>query len=389
MIGIGLWPLLLPVAAMSGWFIGRRSEPVRDAQSHLSREYYLGLNYLLNEQPDKAVDVFIKLLEVDGDTVETHLALGSLFRRRGEVDRAIRIHQNLIARPQLTNEQRAESLLALGQDYLSAGVYDRAERIFREFLNIDSEHTPTSLRSLLHIYEREKNWEKAVLCARKIESLTKESMGKSISQHYCELAQIRLSQNQNDECRRYIKLALSENRDSVRATLLQAHLEEKQGRYKNAIKLYKRIKEQDPEFISEIIGPITNSYEALGHVRDLIDFLKQTQDQHPRIITALTLAKFIAQYQGLEAGMDYATAQLKHHPSIRGLHQLIDWHLISAEGKTREKLHVLQEVTDRLVADKPVYRCNHCGFSSKQLHWKCPGCHQWERIKPIHGLEGD
>jgi lipopolysaccharide biosynthesis regulator YciM len=125
---INLWPLLLPAAAWSGWWVAKRSSS--DKASHqatrLTHEYVVGLNYLLNEQADKAVDIFIKLLDVDSETVETHLALGSLFRRRGEVDRAIRIHQNLIARPQLTVHERKEALMALGQDYMSAGVFDRA-----------------------------------------------------------------------------------------------------------------------------------------------------------------------------------------------------------------------------------------------------------------------
>ena len=130
---IDLWPLLLPAAAWSGWWVSNRNHSLKEKQSshHFSHEYVVGLNYLLNEQPDKAVDVFIRLLEVDSDTVETHLALGSLFRRRGEVDRATRIHQNLIARPQLSMLQRKEALMALGQDYMSAGVFDRAERLFR------------------------------------------------------------------------------------------------------------------------------------------------------------------------------------------------------------------------------------------------------------------
>src|SRR6478609_9594774 len=127
---INLWPLLLPAAAWSGWWLAHRSfsEKRVAVSNRLSREYVVGLNYLLNEQSDKAVDIFIKLLEVDSDTVETHLALGSLFRRRGEVDRAISIHQNLIARPQLSLLQRKEALMALGQDYMGAGVFDRAER---------------------------------------------------------------------------------------------------------------------------------------------------------------------------------------------------------------------------------------------------------------------
>jgi len=168
---IDLWPLLLPAAAWSGWWVANRSNSNKshNVANKLSREYVVGLNYLLNEQSDKAVDIFIKLLEVDSDTVETHLALGSLFRRRGEVDRAIRIHQNLIARPQLSILQRKESLMALGQDYMSAGVFDRAERIFLEVVELGGSKETSSLHGLLAIYQQEKAWEKALDVIKKLE----------------------------------------------------------------------------------------------------------------------------------------------------------------------------------------------------------------------------
>ena len=162
---INLWPLLLPAAAFSGWWIARRNDASKHHQPNrpLSHEYVVGLNYLLNEQPDKAVDVFIKLLEVDSDTVETHLALGSLFRRRGEVDRAIRIHQNLIARPQLSTIQRKEALMALGQDYMSAGVFDRAERIFLEVLELGGERETRPLQDCLRFISKKKPGKKRLM----------------------------------------------------------------------------------------------------------------------------------------------------------------------------------------------------------------------------------
>lgn len=386
----GLWPLLLPAAAFSGWMVGRRHpNEVEHASPSLSREYYVGLNYLLNEQPDKAVDIFIKLLEVDGDTVETHLALGSLFRRRGEVDRAIRIHQNIIARPQLSNAQRAEALLALGRDYMSAGVLDRAERIFHEFINVKTEHSGASLYYLLDIYQQEKAWESAIACAQKIEAATGDDMQSIISHHYCEIATREYEANHFDKAKGALKKAFAANRNSVRASLLQAQLELGQHRYKAAIKLYKRIKTQDPEFISEIIEPLGVCYEHLGEEYEYIDFLKQTQQQYPRISIVLVLAKRLFTQYGLETAMDYVTTELRKHPSLRGLKQLIDWHLLHAEGKVHEQLQVLNDITQKLLKDKPIYRCEKCGFSGKQIHWQCPGCRSWDSVKPIHGLEGD
>ena len=207
---IDLLLLLLPVAAASGWYAAKRSI---DANTHkdndgFTRPYLVGLNYLLNEQPDKAVDVFIKMLEVDSEMVETHLALGTLFRRRGEADRAIRIHQNLIARPNLSKELRLQALLALGEDYLKAGVLDRAERVLLEFTEIASgEIAIIGLRHLLDIYQQEKRWDLAINIANKL--LTHgEPYQRNIAHYYCELALQAKAQSQLEQTQRYLKRAL-------------------------------------------------------------------------------------------------------------------------------------------------------------------------------------
>lgn len=389
MIAIGLWPLLLPVAAFSGWLIGRRRKVDEDNIVTLSREYYVGLNYLLNEQPDKAVDIFIKLLEVDGDTVETHLALGSLFRRRGEVDRAIRIHQNLIARPQLSKAQRTEALLELGRDYMKAGVLDRAERIFREIVDLGSGQTVVGLQYLLDIYQQEKAWDSAVKTAKKLGSIKGENMHRVIAHHYCEMAEMALAENNVDVGKQLLKKAFAANRNSVRASLLQARLESSQGHHKAAIKLYKQIKTQDPDFLSEMIVPMAASYEQLGIVNEFIKFLKETLAEYPRISIVLVLADLLFREEGANVAIDFVTEQLRRNPSVRGLSQLIKWHLDTTDGKVKEKLQMLQDITRKLLETKPVYRCEHCGFSGKKLHWQCPGCKQWDTMKPVRGLEGD
>lgn len=218
--------VLVPIAAFAGWIVaGKGSRFSMDNNNGMvPKDYLLGLNFLLNEEPDKAVDVFIKMLEVDSDTVETHLALGSLFRRRGEVDRAIRIHQNLIARPHLDKQQRIQALMALGQDYMRAGVLDRAERIFLEVVENGSETGP-SLHYLLDIYQQEKAWDQAVLIARKIAVSTGEAMQSNIAHYYCELALEARMANDNDLARRHLRKALTIDKKCVRASLLQGDLE--------------------------------------------------------------------------------------------------------------------------------------------------------------------
>ena len=183
-----LW-LLLPLAAASGWLAARRGVRGTKAQlmPELSSDYFQGLNYLLNEQPDKAIEVFVRMLEVNSDTVETHLALGNLFRRRGEVDRAIHIHQNLIARPTLKPEQRTQALMELGQDYMRAGLLDRAESLFEELVQVDA-HTAAALQQLLVIYQQEKDWDRAIQTARRLGVVSGRNMAPVIAQYYCELA---------------------------------------------------------------------------------------------------------------------------------------------------------------------------------------------------------
>lgn len=388
---INLWPLLLPTAAFSGWWMARRSYGLKSPSTanQLTREYVVGLNYLLNEQPDKAVDVFIKLLDVDSETVETHLALGSLFRRRGEVDRAIRIHQNLIARPQLSVLQRKEALMALGQDYMSAGVYDRAERIFIEVVDLGGEREVNSLRGLLAIYQQEKAWEKALEIIKKLEQSTGNKMDAAAAHYHCEIAHLLIKNGALDKALHTIKQALLVDKNSVRASLMLASIEIKQGRFKQAIRSLKRVPEQDPEFLTEIIEPLLQCYQALDGMDECVDYLESMLAEHPRSSIIFVIGDYLRQEKSIDIAIDFMSAELSRHPSIRGLNRLIYWHLESAHGKVRDKLQMLYDITRKFLDNKPVYRCGLCGFSGKLLHWHCPSCKQWGCVKPIHGLEGD
>lgn len=387
-----LWPLLLPAAAWSGWWVANRNFNVRQsisAKNRLSQEYVTGLNYLLNEQPDKAVDIFIKLLEVDSDTVETHLALGSLFRRRGEVDRSIRIHQNLIARPQLSLIERKQALVALGQDYLSAGVFDRAERIFLEVIELGGATEVSSLKGLVDIYQQEKAWEKALEITSKLESATAQSLHYNTSHYHCEIALQALKENHYDKAKNAIREALNVDKFSVRASLMLASLDIKSGRYKQAIKTLKMVPLQDPEFLFEIIEPLVQCYRELGNMDECIQFLEQTLVDNPGTSTLFVVAEHIGREKGRDAAIDFVSEKLRSHPSIRGLNKLIYWHLDTTHGKVREKLQMLHDITSKFLENKPVYRCGHCGFGGKHLHWHCPSCKHWGKMKPVHGLEGD
>src|SRR5436190_9437645 len=257
-----LWllPLLLPVAVASGWFAARL-ERVRDARRSfdLPTAYIKGLNLLLNEQPDKAIEMFIRALEVNSETVETHLALGSLFRRRGEVERAIRIHQNLIARPTLDKEQRSQALLELGQDYLKAGLFDRAENLFLELSEL-RQHSEQALRQLLHIYQQEKEWEKAVAVTRKLARVSGKDMNPVIAHYYCEITEQALAKRNVVEARDYLAQALAADPNCVRASMLQGDLHIEQGETREAIRAWQHVEGQDVHYLGEVAERIARAY---------------------------------------------------------------------------------------------------------------------------------
>jgi lipopolysaccharide biosynthesis regulator YciM len=391
MLAISIWPLLLPVAAASGWWYAKRSEQKSKAAKAalLAPDYIVGLNYLLNEQHDKAIDIFLKLLTVDRHTVETHFALGSLFRRRGEVDRAIRIHQHLIARPELSPTERAEAMLALGRDYLSAGVLDRAEHLLTEVAVLNVLQATSALWLLLDLYQQEKSWLKAIDTALKIANRTGTSMQRIMSHHYCELSDLALRDEDLSLAKEYLERARAIDESSVRASLLQGKIAMLEQEFEVAIQHFQRIQWQAPEFLSEAIQPLGQCYQALQAPNELITYLHSIVTDYPRMSIVLYLAEQIRKQQNVDAAITFVGEFLQKKPSLRGLHRLIAWHLASSYGVVQDKLKVLHDITQLLLEKKPIYRCGSCGFAGKQLHWHCPGCKEWESVKPIHGLEGD
>ena len=210
--------VLVPLAALAGWVIGRRGGERHSTSqvSKLSTTYFRGLNYLLNEQPDKAIELFLHIADLDKETFETQVALGHLFRRRGEVDRAIRLHQALVQRPDLNDSQKVQALLALGEDYMRSGLLDRAETVFSDLARID-QRAPQALRHLIGIYQSERDWEKAIENARRYEAATGEPMGKLIAQFECELADRQRAAGDIDAARASIARAYAADSTSVRA----------------------------------------------------------------------------------------------------------------------------------------------------------------------------
>ncbi|MGE0081085.1 MAG: lipopolysaccharide assembly protein LapB [Thiohalomonadaceae bacterium] len=389
-MGLELLFLLLPFAALSGWWIGRNGRTTQGlkASRELSQGYLQGLNYLISEQPDKAIEVFVRMLDVDSDTIETHFALGSLFRRRGEVDRAIRIHQNLIARPALSVSQRNHALYELGRDYFAAGLLDRAENLFVELAN-DPEFRGRALVQLQAIYQQEKEWDKAIEVADRLGYVDSGSLGPTIAHYHCELAEKAMQNGERERATRLVKRALSVDRHCVRASLLEAELELGRDQAKAALKALARIEHQDPEFISESLDLLQRAYQRAGKPAQFIAHLEHLFDAFPSTSVALAYTESVRAREGAQAAAAMLTEQLRAHPSLWGLLQLIGMKLEDPRPESRDDILLVQELLTKYLESKPRYRCKSCGFVTKALHWQCPGCKQWNTVKPIQGFEGE
>ena len=381
---------LLPVAAISGYVIGRRGNSTASSvqSSAIPIDYIKGLNYLLNEQPDKAIDVFIQMLDVNSETVETHLALGSLFRRRGEVDRAIRIHQNLIARPTLSSEQRLQALNELGHDYMRAGLLDRAEALFEELIE-SGPHTTNALYQLIDIYQQEKDWDMAIDAAVKMSSKTGISEEVRIAHYYCENAEQELKNNEPQKALKLTKKALTTDKNCARASILEGDIEARLGNNKSAIRAYRRVEDQNPDYIPEILDSLTRCYKTIDRVDEMIQFLREILSRHGGISVMLCLSELIRERHGDTEAAEFISSYLERKPSLRGMDRLIDLVLLHIKDPARDKLEALKNVTAQLLVNNSVYKCEVCGFHGKTLHWHCPGCKNWNSIKPILGVEGE
>ncbi|AYV22405.1 MULTISPECIES: lipopolysaccharide assembly protein LapB [Vibrio] len=383
--------LLLPIAAAYGWYMGQRSvKHDRQEQSHqISRQYMTGLNLLLSDQSDKAVDHFIELLQVDNETIDTHLALGNLFRSRGEVDRAIRIHQNLISRSGLTIDQKNLALQQLAKDYMVSGFLDRAEKIFVQLVD-EPEHREAALTQLLAIYQQTSEWHKAIEYATALQKMGKKRVKNSIAHFWCELAMIEKADGNTNKAIQNFKKALAVDPRCARASISLGKLYLEDEDYAKTVSYLESVLEQDKDFISEVLPTLAECYHHLGQEQGLVEFLRASIEKGAGVSAELMLAQLVANHEGTEAAQALLTRQLVRSPTMKGFYRLMDYHLANAEeGRAKESLTTLQSLVGEQLKTKPHYRCRKCGFSTHSLYWHCPSCKGWGTIKPIRGLDGE
>ncbi len=382
--------LLLPIAAAYGWYMGRRSahQDKQQEANRLSREYVAGVNFLLSNQQDKAVDLFLDMLKEDTSTVEAHLTLGNLFRSRGEVDRAIRIHQSLMESASLSYDQRLLAVQQLGRDYMAAGMYDRAEDMFSQLVD-ETDFRDSALQQLLQIYQATSDWQKAIDTAERLVKLGKENQRLKIAHFYCEQALQCMGNDDLDRAMTLLKKGAAADRNSARVSIMMGRIFMARGDYTRAVEHLERVIEQDKNLVSETLEMLQSCYQHLGKEQEWENFLRRCVEEDSGATAELMLAEILEQKQGREAAQEYITQQLQRHPTTRVFHRLMDYHVSEAEeGRAKEGLLALRDMVGEQLRTKPRYRCEKCGFTAFTMYWHCPSCRSWSSIKPIRGLDG-
>lgn len=376
----GLFLLL----AAAGWALGRFGErDVEDPPPPLNIDYLKGLNFLLNEQTDQALEHFLKMVRVDDKTIETHFALGSLFRRRGEVDRAIRIHQNIIARPDLGAEQRDQALFSLAKDYLRAGLLDRAEKLFVR-LSEGSRYQVDAFENLCRIYEQEKEWQKAIEAGQQLEILGGRSLGLQIAHYYCELAEASASAKDYDSARRYVKNAQTGRPRTLRGALTRAHIAQETADNKTALRLYHRIIDEHTYLIAEALPEIVAIYDRENSIGELEKALKSMLKKNPEMRSLVAYTAIVNDIGGIPVIDECVERYMLDEPTLR---EFVDVQRLNDGDESA--LAKVRKALSKLAGATPRYQCQECGFSSQRLLWQCPSCRSWETQRPASRVQFD
>jgi lipopolysaccharide biosynthesis regulator YciM len=331
----------------------------------LHPDYLTGLDYLVTEQPDRALDMFLKLMDASADTIETHFALGSLYRRRGEVERAIRIHQNLLARDELAPEHREQALLALAQDYLRAGLLDRAEGLFQQVSEVPRLRA-SALDALRLVYERQHDWQQALGAYRQLARI-KAAPPPTVAAHYlCELATLAIERGDMTGARQLLREARAEATPLPRAALLRAQIAERDAQPQLAVGLLRQALAESPELLQAELPHLLKLVEPQGRDAVLAELVAQAESHDFGELKRLVFAAIAADLAGsppLRAAFEQVFSQ---DAALQAL-----WRADPAEyERTAREIGALLSHAEK-------YRCNECGFSGRSFYWHCPACHSW------------
>ena len=382
------WLLAFPLFFVLGWLAARIDikHLVSESRS-LPRSYFKGLNFLLNEQPDKAIEAFIEVVKVDPETIELHFALGSLFRRRGETERAIRMHQNLLERGDLGQEQRLAALFELGQDYLKAGLLDRAEEVFVKLR--DTTHRRAALEALLDVYQQEKDWVKTIGVAGELGADQGQSWSKEIANYYCELSVFEMTHSRTEAALAHLDDALKTNRKCARANVLIGDIRAAAGDHAGAIEAWKRIQQQNPAYLALVAQRLLDSYRVLGKQEEGLTLLRGFLADAPSLDLLDVVFQSTLEAQGPEAAHKLVRDELRRNQTLLGLDRLLDAELLVVRPERRSDVQLVKNLVHSHTQRVSRYRCENCGFKARQFYWHCPACGGWETYPPRRGEELD
>ena len=373
--------LILPFAL--GFIYKIYADRDRDLPPRISADYIRGLNLVLNRRTDEALELFVQMAKVDDDTLETHFALGHLFRRRGEVDRAIRVHENLLARPNLNEAQRHQALFSLAEDYLSAGLFDRAQQLFAELRDSTTLAEP-ALDKLVSIYEREKEWHKAIDAQRKLEML-RGRKSSQVAHYYCELAEAARAAGNRALAREHLRNTIRSESGALRGTLIRAMLAQEERDYAQAIPLYEQVIAADRHFVIEVLPPLLECHRAGGGLDEFDAYLGQLLAKDATLHRDFAYAAIIGNLVGSDLLRGAVERFVFAHPVLAAL---VNAKELETQGPEKRG-PAIQRITEALRAvalANARYRCANCGYSTQRFIWHCPSCKLWETVRPIQSV---
>lgn len=374
-----LWYLIVvPLLFIAGWWFRGLDQRQRE-QEQRPGTYYKGINLLLNDQPDKAIDAFIEVVKLDPETIELHHALGNLFSRRGEFDRAVRIHNHLLNREDLPSHERSLALFELGNDYLKAGIYDRAEESFQRLLK-EPEYRLDAMRSLLKIYCTEKEWNKAIEVANTLEKQAGENHQVEMGHFHCELAALERRAKHFDQAKLELEKALQVDRKSVRALIMLGNLSMLNNDPNAALQYWAQVEKISPEHLTLVMVQIAQAYEAIGQHDQAMNLINRALEDHSSVETLSIALDLIIKSEGEKAAEKFLKEELERRPTLWAYEKLSELRLKANPDDS--ELELLTGLLKPYVSRPGRYRCSHCGFKAKGFQWLCPGCSSWGSYSP-------
>ncbi len=381
------WMLLIfPLFFGMGWLAARIDiKELLSESNALPQSYFQGLNFLLNEQQDKAIEAFIEVVKIDPQTVELHFALGSLFRRRGEVDRALRMHHNLVDRADLDDDKRQQAIFELAQDYLKAGILDRAESLFRELEN--TAYAKQALEFLLELFQKEHDWPKAIAVSQRLAALSGQPDSRQAAFFYCELASEEMARGNLNEAREHLQQALRDSPKAVRATMMLGDMLAEEGKYQDAIDTWKGIEAQDAQYLQLVAERLLNAYRSMDREMDGIALLREYLNKYHSLDLMNVVFNGVLKNEGPAAAYQLVRDELGSNPTLLGLDKLLEARLLEMPDSRRADIELVKDLVHKRTRNLATYHCAQCGFKARQFYWHCPACQAWDSYSPRRSEE--